>query len=153
MKRNHNMLFEIMIHGYTVVSIFNAIAFFTIDFWANYLFPLLGNQSIFYPFFGLLIADEIDSSVLVCVFLIYWVISVLLLCIGYLKSILQKKYKILLIVVFVDAAFTILFTVANIFYSGLMFLHFFMFLGAALDFVFGQYLLNRCKRSSVLSAA
>ena len=150
MKRNRVMISQIMIHGYTAVSIFNVIAFFKSDFWAIYLFTLLGNQSIFYPFLGLLIAEEIDSYLLACFFLVYWATSILLLCISYLKAILQHKNKLLHIVVLTDAAFTILFTVANIFYGGFMLLHLVMLLGAVLDFVLGQYLFKQCKTADGL---
>ena len=140
------LILDILIHGYAAISLFNWIAFFTIDFWADSLYTIFGNHSIFYPFFGVLIADEMDAQGLAYFFILYWIINILLLSLGYIQAILRKKYAILLIVVFLDAVFTSAFTIANVLYGGLMSLHFFMLLGAILDFGFGHYLSAYAKK-------
>ena len=142
------LILDILIHGYAAISLFNWIAFFTMNFWADSLYTIFGNHSIFYPFFGVLIADEMDAQGFAYFFVLYWIINILLLSLGYIQAIRRRKYAILLIVVFLDAIFTSIFTIANILYGGLMSLHFFMFLGAILDFGFGHYLSAYAKESA-----
>lgn len=146
MKDKHNSVNkqqnsrDVLIYGYFLISVFNLIAFFTVDFWADSLYTLWGNHSIFYPFFGVLIAGELGAPLLVGCMIIYCGISFILLVFSYIEAILRKRFAILRTVVFLDCVFTVIFAIANVLYAGFMPLHFFVLLGAVFDFMFGRYL-------------
>lgn len=130
--------------GYLCISICNIVAFFNSNILGDTVYLLWGNHSIFlFPYLGLLIASELNSSALALVMVLCGVVSIILILVSYILIIRCRDYRLLRITVFCDVAFSVIFICSNCIYSGLLDVHLIMLTGTFLNLLYGFYL-HRC---------
>lgn len=134
------------VSGYTVISFLNIAVFFHGSIGSEMLCTIMGNHSVLYPYWGILIAAEMESTVLVLCILFYWVTNLISLITSYIAILTKGKYRAFQIVVISDVIFSAIFILANIWYGGLLDLHLFMLLGIILNLCFWYYI-RMCQRT------
>lgn len=129
---------NVLIHSYAVISLLNIVVWANID---TNLYMFFGNHSIMlYPYWGLLIAAELELKYMVVGLFLYWLISVLLFVSSYVVGLAKKQYQLLRIAILADAVFSLVFCLKNWQYDGFVDMHIAIVLGAGIDFLFAWYL-------------
>lgn len=139
MPQKHTLV-NILVVVYWAVSFINILLFFDSGSWGEPIYTLLGNHSLLYPFWGMLIAIDIESRLLFLFFILYWMITVVCFVVSSIIMLRKKKYRVFRILVFSDSIFVILFTLSNMWCGGVVDLHYLMLLGALINLCFWFYL-------------
>ena len=147
-KRAH----QAVIHLHMLLTAAAVAMFFSYEFFGNF-YMIFGNHTVFYPFFGLYLAAELDRMWLALFCLIFWGVYIIALIVTYLIAVLWKKYGPLMVVSWIDTVFSSVMLVVGAVNAGLYRDHVILFAGVLLSGAFGVYLYRIQKGTASDSAA
>lgn len=130
-------------HGVTHLHMLLTVAavamFFSYEFFGSF-YMIFGNHTVIYPFFGFIMAADLDRMWLAMFCLIFWGPYIIALVVTYLIAVLRKKYGPLMVVSWIDAVFSAVMLAAGVANAGAYRDHVMMFAGVLLSGAFGVYL-------------
>lgn len=139
---------DILVNGYIVISVLNVFCLFSNKLTCEMMYILFGNHSVLYPYFGLLIAADMQMGWLAMLMFFYWIVSFVWLLASYLIYLKWKKILPFQLAVICDSLFVCIFVVMNIQYGGFLDVHVAMCIGVLLNIVFAIYIQwHRCSQS------
>lgn len=128
-----------VIHLHMLLTAVAVAMFFSYEHWGSF-YMVFGNHTVIYPFFGVILAAELDWMWLALFCLIFWGPYIIAFIVTYLIAVLRQKYGPLMVVSWIDTVFSAVMLVTSVVNAGAYRDHVMMFAGVLLSGAFSVYL-------------